>query len=63
MIAVPDIPKTLTGKKMEVPVRKILMGVPAARAVNRSAMANPQAIDFFTEYASRQLDYDLAPTG
>jgi acetoacetyl-CoA synthetase len=59
VIAVPDIPKTLTGKKMEVPVRKILMRVPLERAVNPSAMANPQSIEFFADYASRQEDYRL----
>ncbi len=57
IIAVPDIPKTLTGKKMEVPVRKILMGVPAEKAANRSAMANPSALDFFIDYAGTQSDY------
>jgi acetoacetyl-CoA synthetase len=48
---VPAIPRTLTGKKMEVPVRRILMGVPVDRAANRAAMADPQALDFFVEYA------------
>ena len=57
IIAVPDIPKTLTGKKMEVPVRKILMGVAPEKAANRSAMANPAALDFFIDYAGAQTDY------
>ena len=57
IIAVPDIPKTLTGKKMEVPVRKILMGVRPEKAANRSAMANPAALDFFIDYAGAQTDY------
>jgi acetoacetyl-CoA synthetase len=34
-----------------VPVRRILMGVPPDRAANCAAMANPQALDFFVEYA------------
>jgi len=51
------IPMTLTGKKMEVPVRKILLGVPEARAVNRSAMADPAALDWFVRYAAMQTDY------
>ena len=59
VIEVPDIPKTLTGKKMEVPVRKILMGVSAEKAANRSAMVNPQALDFFTDYVNNQTDYAL----
>jgi len=57
--AVPSIPRTLTGKRMEVPVRRILMGVPADKAANRAAMANPEALDYFIDYAARQSDYDL----
>lgn len=59
IIQVAEIPATLTGKKMEVPVRRILMGVPADRAANRNAMANPRALDFFEEYARTQTDYAL----
>ena len=44
---VDEIPYTLTGKKLEVPVRKILMGFDLAKAVSRDAMQNPHAIDFF----------------
>jgi acetoacetyl-CoA synthetase len=51
------IPMTLTGKKLEVPVRRILMGVPAEKAANRAALANPAALDFFIEYAQNQTDY------
>ncbi len=57
IIQVPEIPVTLTGKKMEVPVRKILRGVPAEDAANRNAMANPGSLDFFVRYASTQQDY------
>jgi len=53
------IPYTLTGKKMEVPVRRILMGVPVERAANRAAMANVDALDFFIDYAQTQSDYRL----
>jgi acetoacetyl-CoA synthetase len=55
--AVPGIPYTLTGKKMEVPVRRILMGVPAKKAANRSGVSDPAALDFFIDYAQRQQDY------
>ena len=54
------IPFTLTGKKMEVPVRKILMGVAPGKAANRDAVANPQALDYFAEYARTQKDYSLS---
>jgi len=45
---------------MEVPVRKILRGVPAEQAANRNAMANPGSLDFFADYAAALQDY---PTG
>ena len=60
IIAVPAIPATLTGKKMEVPVRKILLGARPDDAANRNAMANPQALDAFAEYARTQQDYRRA---
>ena len=59
IIVVPAIPATLTGKKMEVPVRKILLGARPDDAANRNAMANPQALDAFAEYARTQQDYRL----
>ncbi len=57
IIQVPEIPVTLTGKKMEVPVRRILLGVPADEAANRNAMANPGSLDFYVRYAAAQQDY------
>jgi acetoacetyl-CoA synthetase len=57
IIAVPQIPVTLTGKKLEVPVRKILLGAPVEKAANPSAMANPASLDAFVEYAHTQDDY------
>lgn len=59
LYAVPDIPYTLTGKRMEVPVRRLLSGVPLVKAANRDAMANPQALDYFIAYARDQQDYSL----
>ncbi|MGF6095197.1 acetoacetate--CoA ligase [Pseudomonas sp. 18175] len=54
IIAVPLIPLTLTGKKMEVPVRRILMGHDPQTVANPSAMRDPQALAFFIEYASQR---------
>jgi acetoacetyl-CoA synthetase len=59
IVQVPEIPATLTGKKMEVPVRKILLGAPADEAANRNAMANPGSLDFFADYAATQKDYPV----
>jgi acetoacetyl-CoA synthetase len=56
---VPEIPATLTGKKMEVPVRRILMGMAPEKAANLNAMASPRALDWFIEYARTQQDYSL----
>ncbi len=56
---VPDIPYTLTGKKMEVPVRRILAGHSVEKTANRDAVANPQALDFFIDYARTQQDYSM----
>jgi acetoacetyl-CoA synthetase len=59
IVQAPDIPLTLTGKKMEVPVRKILRGMPAEQAANRHAMANPGSLDFFVQYAATQQHYPV----
>ncbi|MBO3745029.1 acetoacetate--CoA ligase [Streptosporangiaceae bacterium NEAU-GS5] len=44
---VPGIPRTLSGKKLEIPVRKILLGTPVERAANPDAMANPEVLKYF----------------
>ncbi|MFA7666500.1 MAG: hypothetical protein WCY32_10305, partial [Burkholderiaceae bacterium] len=48
--AIPEVPRTLSGKKLEVPVKKILLGHPIERAVNRDSMANPASIDWFAAF-------------
>jgi len=54
--AVTDIPRTLTGKKMELPVRKLLLGAEAAKVASPEAMANPASIHYFIEFAQRLDD-------
>ncbi|MDL4775986.1 MULTISPECIES: acetoacetate--CoA ligase [Thermomonosporaceae] len=44
---VPGVPRTLSGKKLEVPVRKILLGTPVDEAANRDSMANPEVLEHF----------------
>jgi acetoacetyl-CoA synthetase len=44
---VPGIPRTLSGKKLEVPVRKILLGAEPERAADPNALANPEALAYF----------------
>nr|WP_208407058.1 acetoacetate--CoA ligase [Amycolatopsis granulosa] len=50
-VEVAEVPRTLNGKKCEVPVKKILTGVAPERAVSRDALANPAALDPFVELA------------
>jgi acetoacetyl-CoA synthetase len=50
--AVPAIPRTLSGKVLEVPVKRILCGEPVERSVSRDALANPEALQPFEELAA-----------
>ena len=50
---VTDIPRTLNGKKLEMPIRKILMGTPVEHALNLDTMANPQVIGLYQELAAQ----------
>lgn len=53
IIQVADIPHTISGKKLEAPVKKILMGIPLSKAANLGSMRNPESLDFFVEYAKQ----------
>jgi acetoacetyl-CoA synthetase len=48
-----EVPRTLSGKVLEVPVKKILTGESPERAVSRDSLANPEALDYFVELAGR----------
>ncbi len=49
---VPEIPKTLNGKKMEIPVKKILKGAEPEDVVNLASVANPQSLRFFVDVSA-----------
>jgi acetoacetyl-CoA synthetase len=51
IVAAPDIPYTLTGKKLEVPIKKRLLGHPMDAVVTRDAMANPQCLAWYDRFA------------
>jgi len=51
MIEVKTIPRTLSGKVLEVPVKRILTGTPAEKAASKDSLADPASLDFFVEYA------------
>jgi acetoacetyl-CoA synthetase len=48
------IPRTLSGKKMELPVKKLLMGTPADQVFKLDAMANADCVEWFVEFARRR---------
>ena len=49
-----EVPRTLSGKILEVPVKRILSGTPAARAASRESLLNPAALDAFVDMATRR---------
>jgi acetoacetyl-CoA synthetase len=51
IFAIAEVPRTLSGKKMEVPIRKVLMGFPLEQAANLDAMRNPDSIQPFLDLA------------
>ena len=59
IVAVPAVPRTRTGKKLETPVKRILRGAKAENVAARDALLDPSAIDAFVEYAAR----DRTPAG
>ena len=50
--AIAEVPRTLSGKVLEVPVKRILTGTPVEQAASRDSLANPAALDFFVELAT-----------
>ena len=52
---VAEIPRTLSGKKQELPIKKLLLGQPLKKVVNRDAMANPACLDWYVAFAQKRL--------
>ena len=57
-----EVPRTLSGKVLEVPVKRILMGTPVDRAAARESLANPAALDYFVALAREYLDDEPSTT-
>ena len=57
---VPEIPRTLSGKKQELPIKKLLLGLPIEKVVNKEAMANPASLDWFVALAARRAERTAA---
>ena len=52
---VAEIPRTLSGKKQELPIKKLLLGQPLDKIVNQDAMANPACLDWYVAFAQEHL--------
>jgi acetoacetyl-CoA synthetase len=63
VIAVPEVPRTLSGKLLEVPVKRILSGEPPERVTSRESLANPGSLDTFIETARTALGGTLPDGG
>ena len=60
---VAEIPRTLSGKKQELPIKKLLLGQPLEKVLNREAMANPGCLDWYVNLAhTRQVNPPVRPT-
>jgi acetoacetyl-CoA synthetase len=53
IFVIPEVPRTLNGKKLEVPIKKILMGTPVQQAANPDSLKNPEVLPFFVTLAAR----------
>ena len=54
-LQVESIPRTLSGKKQELPIKKLMLGQPLEKVVNKDAMANPDCLEWYVRYAEKHL--------
>ncbi|SDO31420.1 acetoacetate--CoA ligase [Afipia sp. GAS231] len=55
IFAVAEIPRTLSGKKQELPIKKLLLGQPLEKVINKDAMANPGCLAWYLDFAAKHL--------
>jgi acetoacetyl-CoA synthetase len=53
--AIPEVPRTLSGRNMELPIKRLLLGHPLEKVAHADAMANPASLSWFVEFARRRL--------
>jgi acetoacetyl-CoA synthetase len=53
IVEAPAVLLTVTGKRLEIPIKKLLQGVPEDKALNRATVSNPDALDWYLEFAAR----------
>jgi acetoacetyl-CoA synthetase len=55
---IPEVPYTLNGKKVEVPIKRLLAGTPVEEAISRDAMRNPESLQYFISMAKEFASVD-----
>ena len=55
IVQVAEIPRTLSGKKQELPIKKLMLGQPVEKVVNKDAMANPHCLEWYVAFAQAHL--------
>ena len=60
IFAVAEVPRTLSGKKQELPIKKLLLGQPIEKVVNKDAMANPGCLDWYVAFAAERAAQAVA---
>jgi len=53
IFAVPEIPRTLSGKKQELPIKRLLLGHAIEKVINKDAMANPECLEWYVDFAGK----------
>ncbi len=56
IFVVAEVPRTLSGKKQELPIKKLLLGQPVEKVVNKDAMANPGCLDWYVAFAAERAE-------
>jgi acetoacetyl-CoA synthetase len=62
ILQAPEIPRTLTGKKQELPIKKLLLGQPLEKVINKDAMANPGCLAWYVAFAQSRQGRGTLPT-
>jgi acetoacetyl-CoA synthetase len=55
IVECPAVPHTLTGKRLEVPIKKLLTGTPLEKAANIAAVDSPETLRWYAEFAAERL--------
>jgi acetoacetyl-CoA synthetase len=63
VVAIPAVPRTLTGRKLEVPVKRILQGARAEEVKGEGAVLHPEMLTWFEEFATRWRNRGIGGTG